>query len=320
MLIAMLLGTLTITTGCQSAKVAAVDSEKWHFIVVGDSRGSDNGVNTKILSEVSAQIVSVDPDFVLFPGDLVNGNKDSEKLHSQLTTWQTTMQPVYDAKIAVFPVRGNHDLGSKKDSSGLNVWNKIFSGPYSLPGNGPQAEKNLTYSVTHKNAFIAALDQYSMKDQHNDQAWLDSQFAANTAPHIFVMGHEPAFAVKHKDCLDDYPNKRNEFLESITLAGGRTYFCGHDHMYDHISADNDKDPANDIHQFIVGTAGAPLYAHESEYDGDNKPYEISPIATAIKHGYLIVSVDGLTITTTWMQRIAANDYQPQDTWTYTVLP
>ena len=320
LIIAMLLAVLTIATGCQTTPKTAAMPEKWQFIVVGDSRGGDVGVNTKILSEIATQIVSTHPEFVLFPGDLVTGSKDSERLRKELTKWRETMQPVYDAKIAVYPVRGNHDIGSRKDSSGVDVWNEIFAGSYALPDNGPVGEKNLTYAVTHKNAFILVLDQYSAKGQHNDQAWVDDQLAGNNAPHIFAMGHEPAFAVKHKDCLDDYPQKRNAFLESITLAGGRTYFCGHDHMYDHISADHDNDASNDIHQFVVGTAGAPLRPHDGQYKGDNAPYEITPIAKAIQHGYLIVSVDGFAVTTTWVQRVAANDYQPQDTWMYTAEP
>jgi predicted phosphodiesterase len=316
----VLFAAFTMITGCQPAKINAASHEKWQFIVVGDSRGNDMGVNTEILAEIAAQIISTNPDFLLFPGDLVTGSEDSKELRNQLTKWRDTMQPVFDAKIPIYPVRGNHDRGPSKDLLGLSIWNEILAGPYALPSNGPQTENHVTYSVTHKNVFIVALDQYSTKGQHNNQAWLDSQFAKNTAPHVFVLGHEPAFAVKHQDCLDDYPQKRNAFLESITLTGGRTYFCGHDHMYDHISADHDNDPANDIHQFIVGTAGAPLYSHDGQYKGDNAPYEITPIARAAEYGYLIVSVDGLAVTTTWIQRIAPHNYQPQDTWTYTIQP
>jgi len=314
----MLLAVLTMITGCQSAATKAQSHEKWHFIVVGDSRGNDTGVNTRILSEIAQQIIIDNPDFLLFPGDLINGSRDADIHRKQITKWRDTMQPVRDANIPIYPVRGNHDLGPGKDSAGLSIWNEILATPYALPDNGPQNEKKLTYSVTHKNAFIVVMDQYSTKGQHNDQAWLDDQLANNTAPHIFVMGHEPAFAVKHQDCLDDYPKKRNAFLQSITNAGGRTYFCGHDHMYDHIAADHDNNPANDIHQFIVGTAGAPLYTNDNQYKGSNALYKITPVAGAIKHGYLIVSVDGSIVTTTWMQRIAPNNYQPRDTWTYKI--
>ncbi|MCF7954493.1 MAG: metallophosphoesterase [Phycisphaerae bacterium] len=312
----VLLASIALITGCQTEKTADAGYGKWHFVVVGDSRGSDTGVNTEILSEVAAELVGNDPDFVLFPGDLVNGSGDSEKHRAQLTKWREIMQPVYDAKINVYAVRGNHDKGPRE--GGLDIWNDIFSGPYAMPGNGPAGEEKLTYSVVHNNALVLVLDQYATKGQKNNQAWIDMQFAKSGLPHVFVMGHEPAFAVKHKDCLDDNAAKRNEFLDSITREGGRIYFCGHDHFYDHISADNDGDPSNDIHQFIVGTAGAPIYSHDGKYSGDNEPYKITPVAGAAKYGYLIVTVDGSDVTTTWVERIGKNDFQPRDSWSYSV--
>ena len=262
----VLLATLTFTTGCQICGTGDAENQQWHFIVVGDSRGNDTGVNTEILSEVAAEIVGNNPAFVLFPGDLVTGDRKDDKIHrAQLTKWRQIMQPVYDANIDVYAVRGNHDKGSK--SAGLGIWNDIFSGPYALPDNGPAGEKRLTYAVKHNNALIVVLDQYATKGRKNNQAWIDGLFAGSSLPHVFVMGHEPAFEVKHKDCLDDNVQRRNEFLASITGEGGRIYFCGHDHSYDHISADHDGDPSNDIHQFIVGTAGAPLRENDGKYAG-----------------------------------------------------
>ncbi len=312
-----MLAMLILTTGCQVAEMFGAERGKWHFIVVGDSRGKDVGVNTEILTEIVAQIVSNDPEFVMFPGDLVTGNRNDNEIHrAQLTNWREIMQPVYDANIKVYPVRGNHDRGSRE--AGLGIWNDTFSGPYALPDNGPAGEKNLTYSVKHKNALVLALDNYSTRGQKINQAWVDEQFANSSLPHVFAMSHEPAFSAKHKDCLDDNLQQRNAFLDSITQEGGRTYFCGHDHFYDHISADHDGDPSNDIHQFIVGTAGAPIYPHDGKYTGDNEPYELTRVAAAAKYGYMVVSVDGADVTMVWFERIAANDYQPRSTWSYTL--
>ena len=55
--------------------------------MVGDSRGTDNGINLAILIEVAAQIVAEQPDLVLFPGDLFAGSTDANTLTSQLTNW-----------------------------------------------------------------------------------------------------------------------------------------------------------------------------------------------------------------------------------------
>lgn len=285
----------------------------WKFIVTGDSRGSDNGVNKTILSEIADEIVNNKVDFVLISGDLVNGYVDQSPLQSQLNNWRNTMEPVYNAGIGVYVVRGNHDVGKPP---GTAAWNNIFKNKFSLPKNGPASERNLTYSVKHKNAFIVGLDQYINLRRVN-QTWLDAQLEANTKPHVFLFGHEPAFKALHKDCLDDYPSDRDKFWASIEKSGGRTYFCGHDHFYNHACIDGDGDPNNDIHQFIAGTAGAPLYDWPGIYDGNNSNYTIENIYQSKQYGYCLVEIDGLDVTLTWMERAAAGKYIVKEVWTYT---
>lgn len=295
---------------------SALFAAPWRFIATGDSRGSDNGVNTVILSELATEIVSQDVDLIVFPGDLVNGGVNQEALESQLLTWRDTMQPVYDAGIGVYPVRGNHDLGSP---SGDTAWNNVFSGPYALPQNGPEGELNLTYSVAHENALFLGLDQY-IRSHRVNQDWVDDQLAANTRPHVFTFGHEPAFKVRHSDCLDDYPAERDAFWLSLEGAGSRAYFCGHDHFFNQARVDDDGDPDNDVHQFVVGTAGAPLYSWSGSYSGNNGDYTLENVYHAREYGYILGEIDGLSVTLTWMERISEGVYTAQHSWSYTAIP
>ena len=306
---------LLFSAACEEAMLRRGGPQaSWQFIITGDSRSEDenNGVNVRILGELAAEIAKQNVDFVLFPGDLVEGFEDPETMQSQFETWLKVMKPVYDAGIGGYPIRGNHDVG---EPEGTSAWNKFFG---YLPDNGPQGEKNLTYSFTHNNALIIGVDQYIKKNRVN-QTWLDEQLAANTKPHIFVFGHEPAFQADHEDCLDDYPDARDRFWASIAKAGGRTYFCGHDHFYNHAAVDDDGNPANDVHQYIVGTAGAPLYRWSPPYDGDNSDYTVQNIHHARKHGYVLVEIDGLNATLTWMQRTGPGKYQPKETFSYTAV-
>jgi 3',5'-cyclic AMP phosphodiesterase CpdA len=291
--------------------LAGCAEPRWKFIVTGDSRDGDNGVNTTILSELAAEVVKRRVDLVLLSGDLVNGYVDQTVLESQLNTWRNTMQPVYDAGIGVYAVRGNHDVG---EPPGVAAWNNVLG---YFPDNGPAGEKNLTYSVTHKNALIISLDQY-IRLRRVNQAWLDAQLAANTKPHIFVFGHEPAFKSSHEACLDDYVAERDALWASIEKASGRTYFCGHDHFYNHAQVDDDGDPSNDIHQYIVGTAGAPLRGWSGDYDGDNNDYTVENIYYSKKYGYVLVEISGLDVTLTWIERIDAGKYKAKEVWSYTV--
>lgn len=306
---------LLLAAGCEEQVLKPISTETpWRFIVTGDSRseGRNNGVNVRIVAELAEEIVSKNVDFVLWTGDLVNGGVSQRRMERQFSTWHKTMKPVYDAGIGVYPVRGNHDKGRP---SGTGAWDKFFG---YLPDNGPAGEKNLTYSFTHNNTLIIGVDQYIKKSRVN-QTWLDEQLAANTGSHIFVFGHEPAFEADHKDCLDDYPAKRDRFWTSIEKAGGRAYFCGHDHFYNHASADDDGNPANDVHQYIVGTAGAPLYEWSPPYDGNNGPYTLRNVYHAQEYGYVLVEIDGLGATLTWLQRTAGGKFLPKENFSYTSI-
>ncbi len=293
---------------------AVVAQSPWSFLVICDSRstGTDdnNGVNTPILAEIANEIVAHNVDFVLFPGDLVNGAVDQTVMQSQFTTWRDTMQIVYDANIGVYSVRGNHDMGNP---SATTAWKNVFTGDYALPNNGPTGEIGLTYSLSHKNAFIVGLDEYITGQYHRvNQTWLNAQLAANTKPHIFVFGHAPAFKADHSGCLDDYPTQRNAFWASLKNAGCRTYFCGHDHFYDHaVVDDGDGDSSNNIHQYIIGTAGAPLRPWSPPYNGENSGMTVEQIHHAEQFGYILVKVDDMDVTMIWYQRDdATGQYAP----------
>ena len=254
------------------------------------------------------------------------------------------MQPVYKAGIGVYVSRGNHELMDTwsrsiwpdidPDDNHTTRWFNVFGSDYyseqKLPDNGPESEKYMTYAVTHKNAFIISLDQYAGINHETvhmiNQKWLDEQLAANTKPHIFIAGHEPAFRALHTDCLDNRPAERDAFWASIINTGGRTYFAGHDHFYDHARIDDgDGNQDNDIHQYIIGTGGAYPYPWSPPYTGNNSYYTVEQLSHAQKYGYVLVEIDGHNVTLIWMERHTIDlsipgIYQPADFWSYTVNP
>lgn len=310
------LGLLVALVGLCTFPPVAVAETPWRFIAASDSSGSNNGVNSQILTELAARFVAEQPDLVVFSGDLIYGTSDTATLTSRLTNWRTIMQPVYNAGITVLAVRGNHeDVGS------VAAWNAVFTGAYAMPGNGPAGEVNITYSLAHKNAFFAGLDHFSGHYHRVNQAWLDGQLAANTRSHVFVFGHEPAYKVVNEGCLDDYPADRDVFWSSLAGAGARTYICGHDHLYNRVRLDDgDGNPDDDLHQLSIGTAGASLYTFNGVYNGNNGAMTPVQQYYASQYGYVVFVVDGLHVTLTWMQRLGPNVYVPFETWSYTVAP
>jgi hypothetical protein len=282
------------------------------FVVAGDSRGDNNGINAAILSEIAQATIKEGAKFILMPGDEVTGSSSASTLQSQLTAFRNTMQPLYDAGIGVYPVRGNHDASSK------TVWDAVFSGAYALPGNGPSGEQNVTYSFTYGNILVIGLDEY-VNDGRVNQAWLNAQLAANTRQHVFVFGHLPAFSVYQQDTLASHPTERNTFWNSLAAAGVRAYFAGHDHMYNHARLDDgDGNPANDVHQFVAGTAGAPLYTWDGTYEGNYGSWTPRLVYYESDYGYALVEVNGPQVTITWKHRVSPGVYQAGgDVFSYT---
>ena len=319
--------------------------EPWRFIAACDSRGRDDGIEKTILSEFVGEIMSNEVDFILFPGDLVSGHSATgpDVFEAQLRVWVDIVKPAYDEDIGVYVCRGNHEIADAwgyasstldPDDNFTTRWLEVFGNDrypdQKLPDNGPTGEEYMTYSVTHKNAFVVLVDQYAGLEHRSvhkvNQQWLDAQLTANMQPHVFAAGHEPAFRALHSDCLDNHPSERDAFWTGIRDAGGRTYFCGHDHFYDHVRIDDgDGNPNNDIHQYISGAAGAPPYSWSPSYSGNNNGYMVEQLYHAEGYGYTLVEIDGPKVTLTWMERHTRDlnvpgIYEPREMWSYTVTP
>ncbi len=285
-----------------SAGPALADTS-FRFAELGDTRGTNSttdSVNDVIVTEIRDQLLTDNVDLVMVGGDLAYSGTQT-----QLEHWATLfMDPLQQAGISVYPTRGNHD-------SDLAAWNAVFAGTRALPANGPGGSE-VTYSVSHKTALFVAMDRLASKLAVN-QAWLDPVLAANTQPHIFVMGHYPAYAVYHADCLDDNLAERNAFWDSMGTAGCRVYFCGHDHLYNHARV---QDAAgNWIHQYLAGAGGAPFYTWGGTYADPS----VELVMNLKQYGYCLVDVNGAQVTLTYKQRNASAPYTPYtaaDTHTY----
>ncbi len=291
------------------ASAGIAPAAPWKFLVFGDSRGTDanNQINTNTLAELARATVAEKPAFVLFPGDLV-----ASGTQAAFEQWTNLMAPVYQAGIRVYPVMGNHDAA---DVPGFI---HVFGA--SVPSNGPAGEIARTYSFVYSNALFLALDVYVTDHTLRvNQDWVDAVLGTNRQQHVFAMSHVPAFKVLHTDCLDDYAPERNRFWTSLTNAHCRMYLCGHDHFFDHLRVDDSGGQTNnDVHQFIVGTAGAPLAA-DGLYDGLNAPWTPTRVYHEEQYGYLSVQVDGDNVSSTWYHRVRKNTYRATtDTLAYTV--
>ncbi|MBI4976820.1 MAG: metallophosphatase family protein [Spirochaetes bacterium] len=293
------------------------------FVVAGDSRGSDNGINRMVLSELRDAVLKEKAELVIFPGDLVTGPKDYATMMAYFSNWASEfMLPLKNAGIPVYAVRGNHDLVSS--GSNAAAWNDTFSGDFAMPQNGPEKERNLTYAVSRKNALFIGLDVYiTGRTGIADVAWMQSVLATNTLPHVFAFTHVPLYPLSGKGAhADGYAYskdikgarvpERDAFVYALSAAGSYAYFCGHDHWFDagSITLTNGRE----FYQMLSGGAGAPI----RKWEGSNYA---EPAMKNITHfddfGYLVVVITGDDVAMTAKRRSAANTFDEIATVRYT---
>ena len=268
------------------------------FMVSSDTHiySPESNFQETMLYELALAAIDEQVDFIFFTGDLVvRGFSDPVREDSVLKDWRFVLDTLDYHGIKVLACRGNNDVSSKA------AWDSLFKGKYAFPQNGPQNEKNITYAFEMNNILFLSLDQYTEYHRIN-QNWLDTILNQNKKAHIFFAGHEPAFKLLHSNCMGAYPAERDSLWESMTSAGAKIFFCGHDHFYDHtIIDDGDGNHNNDIHQIIVGTGGGSFHS-DSEYNGNNGRW--TPVRLFHEHanGYVLVEVTDTDVQMTWKHR------------------
>lgn len=320
--------------------VAKKDFTEWRFAVISDTQGgrSDESnkscINDETVCAIAADIAKIKPELVLVTGDLVNGwfRNGGTDYAVQYANWKRAMGPVFSSGIKVFAVRGNHDDGPERfvlpplpekfeptpeSLKQLKIEFKKAAILSYTPMNGPVNEKGLTYSFVYRNAFIIGLDQFTDGQHKVNQEWLDGQLSENRAAHLFVFGHEPAFEADHRDNLSFYADMRDLFWGSISKAGCRVYFCGHDHFYNRaLIADSHGHP---MWQVIEGTGGGKLRDWSGRYR--EKERASCEYYNNKYHGYVLVTVKGNAVDVEWRALVdpAAGTWQALDKFSYTAV-
>lgn len=225
----------------------------FRFIVMGDSRGNDDGINTEIFRAILEMAEGDKPDFIVFVGDLITGSKHTNIHRDRLLKWKDMVE---ESAIPIYIVVGNHEIESETSE---NILQAIFK----MPENGPKGLKGLAYSFDYEDAHFTIVDTNRYKYFHrvgsNQLEWLKRDFEKKKEKVIFVFGHEPAFPTHSHtgSSLDRYPIERDALWNIFKEYGVTIYFCGHEHLYNISNHDG-------VYQIISGGAGAPLRSQPEE--------------------------------------------------------
>ncbi|MBI5303322.1 MAG: metallophosphoesterase [Chloroflexi bacterium] len=307
--------TATLPPPTIAPPTSAAQANAWKFVVFGDTRGDRTGPSNatcvgEAVNALARGVALEKPDLIIFVGDLVNGTYYCSHLtyEQQYANWKRAMQPVYDAHIPIYPVRGNHDDDSNPSSTAVRqaYLNAIADLP--IPTNGPPDETRLTYSFTYQNAFFVGLDEYGAQDNLVNQKWLDEQLERNDKKLIFVYGHAPAFWGS-SDNLSARPKERDAFWSSLGRAGAM-YLTGHVHLYNR-SVIADK-AGRAVTQLVVGGGGAPLTAFKPEY-------QMQVQATDSMHyGFGVFTMRGNSVAFEYKQMLPDRTFRVDDQFEFKV--
>jgi len=304
----------------------------WKFAVLSDCRGvqtgtqgSTNGVRASVLGPMASAMAADGVDLVIFPGDLVNGDRKYGTLEQQLRTWKVTMAPLYQNHVEVYPCRGNHDTAQDRPpGKAVEVWRSAFP---ELPRNGPAEQDSLTYYVNHENACFIGFDQYAgrVKNLHGGKgqtvtysglipSWVTRRIKDSQQQWVFVFGHAAGFIGHHQDSLGDVPTERDRMWDALAERGG-LYFCGHDHMY--IRRTEAARSGRDVMELIVGCGGAPHYSYDNAHLNAHFDRHVVPVDLFVNaalpkdhgnkntgghpayFGYVLITIDGAQLTGEW---------------------
>lgn len=262
-------------------------AEGFKFAAMSDSRGSDNGVNTPVLSALINHMLETTPDikFVVFAGDMVNGHRhDPDRTKRELLHWKEVMAPVYNAPNLVWPkiwpAVGNHEIRHREDEDNFR---DVFQDVYM---NGPEEQKGLSYSFDFGNTHFCVMNTDAwyygdLSDTTDDRPdwhhikyidWVENDLKAakeRGMKHIFTFSHEMPFPIgghlrdglpnlgrNFKGEIDStrqwYLDRRDKFWDIMQKYDADAHICGHEHTYG-------RQEVNGVYQILNGSAGAPLY-------------------------------------------------------------
>ena len=256
---------------------------EFRFVVIGDSQGSHHGMNKETLNKLlhRASSLKPQPDFLLFTGDLTQGDGDDD-----LYYWRDEVTNYFPISM-IYPAMGNHEPDE-------DIFNEVFS---HLPDNGPRGYSRTSYMFDHGNSRFFCLNSDRSHKISGDQSdWLIKhlqQAYKKEKDHLFVFYHHPAFPVgRHLgSSLDYHPYYRNMFWQIIDSYQVDLVFNGHEHNYSrrHINSamNTEMDGRDfvydhDIYQIICGGGGAKL---------NNEAYSMKNVKVGPIKSYHYVVVD-----------------------------
>jgi hypothetical protein len=291
-------------------------AQPWKFGVLSDTQWKNsydnknpNGCAVNVIRHINQEFIDKGVKFVIQVGDLTDNGKT---YNVQLDTAATFMQPLYNAGIGFYPIRGNHE-----DSKNAAIeFQRIF--PQTLTGvnnqtpadamvnttvYGPQFSNHttftvgsnfssssadfagLTYSFDYNNARFVLLDQFTPPSgtahsvlDSNQVAWAGARLSSPDRPqHAFVIGHKHLISENHADTLfGDNPSANPAGLQDAFMANlsnnGVRYYMGGHDHMHNRAIVTSPDGASKVQNIIAASDAYKFYI--PQFPSNDEKYNI----------------------------------------------
>lgn len=261
------------------------------FIVFGDSKGKNNGINRRVLEGIllKASELNPSPEFIIMCGDTIAGSNKENILAAQYLNLRNLIKS-YFPHIPIFPVIGNHEAGHDSDS---DINEKTFAQIYSdlYADHFLEGYNKTVYYVDIKDTRLIILNAFhaGMKHQIDNKQlmWFEKNASVNVKNKL-VFIHTPAFPTGAHlgSSLDSNPLARDAFWTVALRNKIDIVFSGHEHNYSRRKISINLAPYNKgfISQIITGGGGETLRDKYKSKEG----VVAGPIA---EHHFLIVDAE-----------------------------
>lgn len=202
------------------------------FVIYGDScSGVPGGEFERNFAAVNAALrrVTPAPEFILFPGDHVQGIENADEMRNQWRYFWDHEMAWLDRRVTpVYSATSNHNTGGPVSEA---VWREVFA---EYPRNGAPRQELLSYWLRRGGLLLVVANTSFSKlggNGHVETDWLDRALAANAdAKHKLVMGHYPAWPVNGYEQFPLWrivPDEAAAMWDVLVRHGVAAYICSH---------------------------------------------------------------------------------------------
>ena len=212
-----------------------------NFLVISDWGGKGGSTQLAVAAQLGRAAAAQKSSFVITCGDNYHGSGIAS---ADSPRWKTEFENIYShpsLMIPWYPSLGNHDNRGKVDaeiaysklSSRWKLPARYYTHTEKIAGTNEALFVHLDTSP-----FVAAYHKKGSsyrvegQDPKAQLRWLESVLADSPARWKIVVGHHPIYAAA--SAHGDTKELIADVLPVLRKHGVRIYFCGHDHVLQHL--------------------------------------------------------------------------------------